>query len=204
MAPERMRSVGQGMARWFSPAAVVAALVLVAVLAAKNQSLQREVRRLSVQDKLPHSGLVVPAFRTETLTGDSVTIGSAIPGGRQVLFFFTTTCPYCLQTLPVWKDLDVRLRYADSTNVQVFGISLDSVEVTARFVSTHHLAFPVVRFPDAKTAALYRAVGVPITVVLDHDGVVLYGRAGALTSSAADSVMAAVREAKSESLIPAA
>jgi hypothetical protein len=101
MAADGLRRVGQGLARWFSPAALVAALVLVAVLASKNQSLQREVRRLRVQDKTPHAGVVVPAFRTATLAGDSVTIGSAAPGTRQVLFFFNTSCPFCIQTLPM-------------------------------------------------------------------------------------------------------
>jgi peroxiredoxin len=205
MAADGLRRMGQGLARWFSPAALVAALVLVAVLASKNQSLQREVRRLRVQDKTPHAGVVVPAFRAATLNGDSVTVGEMSDGGRQVLFYFTSTCPYCIQTLPAWKTIASEVRTRDRDVAAVFGISLDSMDATTRYAAVHALPFPVLRFPDAKTAALYRAVGVPITVVLDHDGNVLYGRAGALTERAAiDSVLAAVRQTSPQPTTPVA
>jgi peroxiredoxin len=194
MLPGFAKRLARATARAFVPTALVAALGLVFVLGVKNQSLKREVRRLRVQDKVPHAGVVVPVFRTVTLTGDSVTIGAGQPGGRQVLFYFTSTCPYCIQTLPAWKRITSEVQTREGDVAAVFGISLDSVDATTRYTAVHALRFPVLRFPDAKTAALYRAVGVPMTVVLDDDGHVLYGRAGALTERVAiDSVLAAVR-----------
>ena len=203
MLPDFARRLGGGTVRGFVPAALLAALVLVGVLGVKNSRLEREVRRERVQEKFPHPGMVVPAFRAATLAGDSVTIGTTVPGGRQVLFYFNSSCPYCLQSLQAWKTIATRLRAPGSSEVGVFGISLDSVSATVRYVAAHGLDFPVLRFPNGKTAAMYRAIGVPITVVLNDDGDVLYGRAGALIGSAVDSVMAAVREGKPDSLIVA-
>jgi cytochrome oxidase Cu insertion factor (SCO1/SenC/PrrC family) len=204
MFREVIQRFGAGSWRLAGRFAFLAALVLVGALSAKNRALQREVRRLHVEEKIPHAGVVVPTFPTATLTGDSVTIGSAAPGTRQVLFFFNTTCGFCIQTLPMWKSIATQLTGLGRPVVNVFGIALDSADATARYVAAHHLDFPVVRFSNGKTAALYRAVGVPITVVLDDDGNVLYGRGGALNGSAVDSVMAAVGAGKPDSLILAA
>jgi len=177
---------------WLLWTGLVTASGLVVVLTTQNRALHHEVNDLRLRQHTLHAGLFVPAFRTVTLAGDSVTVGQAFAGGYQVLFVFTTTCPYCLATLPAWERIAEAAGAEASTRVQVLGISLDSATATGAYVTQHGLTFPVLTFPDDKTARLYRADAVPVTVVVDPDGRVILGRPGGLTDAAVDSILAAV------------
>jgi peroxiredoxin len=164
------------------------------VLAFQNRTLREELRTLRRRGERPYPGLLVPSFRAVTLAGDSVTIGERVPGVRQVLFIFNTTCGFCRETLPYWSRIADELRTEERREVEVYGISVDSEAETRRYVREEGLSFPVVRFPEAKLVRLYRAEGVPRTLVLDHEGEVLYARAGSFGSqSVVDSIIAAAR-----------
>jgi peroxiredoxin len=140
--------------------------------------------------------MVVLAFRATTLAGDSVTIGQMNPGGHQVLFVFNTTCGFCLETVPAWKTVFTELNAPGMPEKAVYGISLDPEGQTRRYVLDHRLAFPVLCFPDPRLAKLYRAEGVPLTIVLDHQGEMVHVRMGVLRDRGSiDSVIAAVRQA---------
>jgi len=170
---------------------LIALSALVLVLSQRLRHLTwayRDLRRLSL---LPHTGVVMPTFRAVTIGGDSVTVGQlADSAGRQVLFVFNITCPYCRRIVPVWH------RLADSVSklahVQVLGLSLDAPNPTRDYASQRKLRYPVVTFPEPKLQRLYRTVAVPQTVVLDWIGTVLYARTGTLDSAAYDSVVRAV------------
>lgn len=116
-------------------AALAAASILVVVLARQNAQWQQEVRRLRIENRIPHAGYVVPAFRSLTLAGDSVTVGNVAPGERQLLLIFNTECPYCLKTLPYWEEIVHRARQEPNSSLSVYGISLDFPDATRRFVS---------------------------------------------------------------------
>jgi peroxiredoxin len=151
------------------------------LLSRRLDELSREYARVRVLASTLHSGSVVPAFRTVDLSGDSLSVGEAADADtRQLLFFFTTTCPYCRATLPIWVQLADSLEHVSHPRIQVIALSLDSMPATSRYVADHHLAFRVATFPSAKVKRLYRAGMVPATIVLDHEGRVLYGRTGLL------------------------
>ena len=102
--------------------------------------------------------------------------------------------PYCLSSIPAWKQLKAATDTMTSMRAAVFGVSLDSVDVTRKYIAQHRLTYPTVRFPDEKIAGMYRAGTVPITLVLDERGRAIYTRTGELKSPAAiDSVMQAIR-----------
>jgi len=140
--------------------------------------------------------MVVPVFRSTTLAGDSVTIGETNLGGHQVLFVFNTTCGFCVETVPAWKTTFAEFNALGAPEIAVYGISLDREAETRRYVVDHGLPFPVLRFPDPRLAKLYRAEGVPLTIVLDHNGEMVHARLGALRDrESVDSVVSAVRHA---------
>lgn len=77
--------------------------------------------------------------------------------------------------------------------VQLLGVVLDPEGPVAAYRRAHGLQFPVLSFPEAKLQRLYRARSVPLIVLLDREGRVLYSRVGALEEPAAiDSVLAAL------------
>ncbi|MFQ5705510.1 MAG: peroxiredoxin family protein [Gemmatimonadales bacterium] len=159
------------------------AVALVTVLGAQNRSLKGQYADLMQRATQPHPGIFVPTFHTATLGGDSVTVGTAGAGGGQVLFFFTTTCPYCRESLLAWQQVASHLKAVGSASV--YGIALDSLHLVREFVKEHDLGFPVVMFPEAKLAQLYRVRRVPLVMVLNEEGRVVYSRAGPLTGQAA-------------------
>jgi len=179
-------------------AALVAAAALVVVLGQQKRALigryddlqQRYYRAL--REPLPNSYL--PTFQTATLEGQPVTIGQLPQAGRQVLLVYTTTCPYCKASLPAWKKIAGVVDTMTSPRAQVYGVSLDSADVTRRYSAAHRLPYRTVRFPDPRLVSMYRAGAVPLTLVLDEQGRTVYSRVGELSAPAAvDSVIAAVK-----------
>jgi peroxiredoxin len=174
--------------------ALTAAAALVVVLSLKVRDLNDRYSKLFERATRPYAGMFVPTFQTSTLEGAPVTVGESPGAGRQVLFVFTTTCPYCQSTLPAWREIKASLDTVRSVPVAVYGISLDSAEVTRGYAAKHRLPFPVVRFPEDKLASIYRAGTVPLTVVLDEEGRMIHSRLGELKGKPAiDSVLAMVR-----------
>lgn len=183
------------LARWLVPAALVAALALVVVLARQNQALAAQNTKLRKQATQPVAGLALPTFRTATLAGDSVTVGERADGGRQVLFVFTTTCPYCRASIPAWKRIAAAAdSMAAPLPASAFGVVLDTSDDAARrYIAEHALPYRVVKFPSRKVGAMYRVRSVPATLVLDAEGRVLYSKIGVLTDPAVvDSVLGAL------------
>lgn len=135
----------------------------------------------------------MPTFRAQTLSGDSITIGEAPdPFARQILFVLTTSCPFCKQTLVKWTRIADSVSSLSKGRIAVAAISLDSLRLTEDYVRLHQLRFPVLLFPASKLRRLYRATAVPQTLVLDHEGRILYARTGLLEPQAVvDSVFAA-------------
>ncbi|MGH7561327.1 MAG: peroxiredoxin family protein [Gemmatimonadales bacterium] len=175
--------------------ALLTALALVIMLSRRVDALSREYVRVRTLASTLHSGSVVPGFRATSLTGDSLLIGEGPdPDTRQVLFILTTTCPHCLATLPAWARIADSLARQGSPKVQAIALSLDPEDATRRYAEEHRIGYPVALFPNAKMKRLYRAGIVPTTVVLDHEGRVLYARAGRLEEPALlDSIHLAAR-----------
>lgn len=178
--------------------ALAVAAVLVVVLGQQKRSLIEQVEQTQYQLRQartePMRGMWMPAFQAPTLEGQAATIGEVQGEGRQVLLMYTTTCPYCLSSIPAWKQIKAAADTMTSIRAAVFGVSLDSVDITRQYIAKHRLPYPTVRFPDEKIAGMYRAGTVPITLVLDERGRTIYTRTGELKSPAAiDSVMQAIR-----------
>jgi peroxiredoxin len=74
--------------------------------------------------------------------------------------------------------------------VDVYGLSLDSIEATRAYLQHHDIDFLTVSFTDRRLQALYRAGITPQTLIIDAEGKVSYARIGALTESVSiDSVL---------------
>ncbi len=168
--------------------ALIAALMLVIVLAQQKRALLDRNEKLTSWLRYPYPGMYVPAMSVPSVRGDTVQIGSGGPGQVQVLFVFSTTCEFCEASLPAWKRIAGEL--AASAQVEVVGISVDSVQAARRYLAEHGIMLPVVSFTDRKLRALYRTVTLPQSIVLDGHGEVQYARLGAVTEvSAIDSII---------------
>lgn len=179
-------------------AALTLAAVLVVVLGQDKRELIGKVEDLQTKYReavtQPRPGMFMPAFQTTTLDGQPATVGQLPAEGKQVLFVYTTTCRFCKSTLPTWKRLSALLDTMQAPKVQVFGVSLDSLEATKKYSAEYALPYPTVSFPEDKLVQMYRAGTVPLTLVLDNEGRTVYSRVGEITQQATfDSIVAAVK-----------
>jgi peroxiredoxin len=197
-SPHAERTMLDRLNRLLPYLALTAAAVLVVVLGRDKRELITRYEELQARYRQavtePQRGQYMPAFQTATLDGQAATIGQLPAEGKQVLFIYTTTCRYCLSTIPAWKQLTATLDTLSAPAVQVFGVSLDSVQVTKEYATKHALTYPTVRFPDERLMSMYRAGTVPMVIVLDEQGRTVYSRVGELKEPAAiDSVIQAVK-----------
>lgn len=152
-------------ARWSAvrrsilPAALVVALGLVAVLARQKTAQEERYATLRENTSLPRRGVFVPTFVAQTIEGDSITIGERPDSGKQVLFLFTTTCPYCKASLPAIREIADAA--AAAPDVGMVGIVLDSLDHAIAYAHANALSFPIIEFPARKLRYLYRARSVP-------------------------------------------
>jgi hypothetical protein len=170
--------------------ALAAAVTLVAILGIQNRSIKQRYNTLIEETSGPYAGLSVPAFDAVTLTGDSLTVGLAAEGNKQVLFFFAAACRTSRGTIPAWNRIATEAATHDQFSA--LGIQLDSANIAIDYPDAEEPAFPVLRLPDPRLQEWYRIRGVPVTVVRDHSGRVLYKKLGGLSDQPTiDSVMIA-------------
>jgi peroxiredoxin len=179
-------------------AALAVAAALVVLLGWQKRGLITDLEQAQYQLReartMPIRGMWMPAFQAPTLEGQQATIGEVQGEGRQVLMMYTTSCPFCLSSIPAWKQIKAATDTMTSIRAAVYGVSLDSVNVTREYIAKHQLPYQTVRFPDEKVAGMYRAGTVPVTLVLDERGRTIYSRTGELKDPVAiDSVMQAIR-----------
>ena len=174
--------------------AFIAALALVLGLSVQLRLLRAAYADLEKRLREPHAGMYVPTVKAGGLPSDSVVLADTVPGRRQLLFIFTTECPYCRASIPAWIRLAAAAESLTSPRVTVVGITLSALDSTRVFAAQHQLTFQVVRFPERKLVYIYKAQTVPVTMVLDTPGRVLYAHTGQVINAAVeDSVLAALR-----------
>lgn len=83
---------------------------------------------------------------------------------RQLIFVFTTTCPFCKLNMQQWREIS---SFADKNNVAVLGVSLDSKESTTKYLEENKLPFPVYIPKDSpQFKKVNKVFTVPQTIVL--------------------------------------
>ncbi len=189
MMTQTVRNTARGVFGLLVGAALLILGLRVRALEERNRGL---VRRFSE----PHPGLLVPAFKALTVSGDSLAVAAVRDTSREVVFFFTTTCAYCQASIPRLRDLHATL----GSGLVLVG--LDSSKAVARFADSLELPMPVAFMPDLRTTRLYRIRSVPQLMVFDSTGRAVYTRAGALLGQAeVDSVVAATRTRAASPLV---
>lgn len=174
---------------WVLVATLGAALMFIST---KHRKLREEFLEHRRSDDRASVGQFVPAFASPTVNNTLVSIGDPKGNDRQLLIFLTSACPYCRQTLPIWKAVAHRVDSLSLRSVEMIGLTTDSVRLATNYSATNTLPFPLVVFPSPRLVATYHAFRVPQTIVVDSSGRVLYARSGVLTPPAVDSLWTAV------------
>jgi peroxiredoxin len=157
--------------------ALLAASALVALLAWQNRGLRAQRDWLSDRVDYAYPGMYVPRIDVRSIDGAAIELG-APSAEHQVLFFFTHTCPYCLQSAPTVAEAARRLRRSFGDRVAMLGICQCSADQAREYAERHDFDFPVVAMSDRRSLTLYRARMVPVLMIVGRDGRIVHAAQG--------------------------
>lgn len=181
---------GKSLYNLFLHVALLVSLVVIVVLAKQNRELKV-------------GGAPVP--QTIIRAGDHFSLDGLIPFEpghdfifdssftKQLVFVFTARCPYCKETVPLWKNL------ADSASQKksfpIVGICLDPLEETRTYINQNQLTFPVFVPIDKESFSKNNNIGsVPQTFIRKADGLVEHSWPGKLSIDVYSKVLKAITD----------
>ncbi len=124
------------------------------------------------------AGLPAPVFALRDSRGAPATL-SAYRGRIVVMNLWASWCPPCRAEMPDLQRLAARYR---SRNLVVVGVNEgESPDRASAFARSLGISFPIWIDDQQQYGRVYAALGLPTTVVVGRDGVVLKGFDGALT-----------------------
>ncbi|RDZ29644.1 TlpA family protein disulfide reductase [Lysobacter silvisoli] len=182
--------------------ALALATALVVTLGWQLHNARENQRWLAKRATQPYIGMYVPRIAATTLDGAARTLGQPA-ADYQVLYFFTTGCPYCRASAPLVKSIAGQLDSASGGRAELIGVALDPADAAGAYAREHGFAFPIVATQDRRSAMLFRARSVPLLLVVGRDGRVRYARVGAInTKDGVNGVLTAVRRTEASAAGP--
>jgi len=110
---------------------------------------------------------------------------SDLHGKVVLLNFWATWCGPCRVEMPAMEQL---YRMFSRKDFEILAVSIDAqgVAVTRPFQREYHLTFPILHDPDYRVGLMYGARSVPMTFLVDRQGVVRHQIFGARDWGASD------------------
>ena len=131
----------------------------------------------NIQDPLRH----LPAFSLRDLDGQEIA-SSAWAGKVVILNFWATWCLPCLGGIPI-----LQAAQAESEQVRVVGIAIDTQEEVARYLAKNPINYPVL-MGGTEAVEMSRRLGnrledLPFTVIFDSQGRWVHAHPGEVTQA---------------------
>ena len=124
--------------------------------------------------KMPTVGQPAPALRLNDHTGKIAMLGGKTKNWSVLAFYPKAMTSGCTTEVCSIRDSSADLA---TIGIDVYGISLDSVQEQAQFVEKHHLNFPLLSDPDGSVATKYGVLDPTaqftrrVTFVIDDQGI---------------------------------
>ena len=151
---------------------VVAALLLLAVLLGACGG------GVSAGSTGVNQGNLASDFALETIDGTEVSL-SDYRGNVVLVNFWATWCPPCRAEIP---DFEAAYQARQSDGFVVLGINVEEPrDAVVPFVEAIGMTYPVLLDRGGQVMKMYRVPGLPISLILDRDGVIQVRHIGFLT-----------------------
>lgn len=126
-------------------------------------------------------GVPAPAFTLTTFEGDTITLGE-LKGRPVVINFFASWCTPCAIEAGTLQSLWLAFK---DRGVAFIGIASSDTEKDARaFIEKFSITYPSGMDTDGELARAYGIVGLPVTIILDREGLVSFDHLGAIEGKA--------------------
>ena len=117
-------------------------------------------------------GQTASLFKLMTVDGEELELESFAKDKVTLLVFGATWCPSCRHEVPILKEYYKELK---DNGLNVLAINIQESEKKVKsFVEKQQINYPVVLDSSASVAMSYKVVGIPLNVVLDKNGVIVY------------------------------
>lgn len=117
---------------------------------------------------------LAPDFTLPLFNGGTLTLRN-LRGKPVVLNFWASWCVPCREETP----LLVRLHKRYGPRIVFVGVNVEDEDADARrFLAQYHVDYPAVRSSDERMIVAYKIVGLPTTVFVGADGVIMEKYAG--------------------------
>jgi thiol-disulfide isomerase/thioredoxin len=123
------------------------------------------------------TGQNAPDFTMTMLDGSELTL-KELRGKPVLLEFWAPWCTGCLYNIPPLKQLHAR--YGEAVAF-VAPSSETGRQTVGQFVADHDIPYPV-GFANRQLLADYRISGIPVTILIDAEGMVSYHHTGQLSA----------------------
>jgi peroxiredoxin len=117
-------------------------------------------------------------FTLKMLDGREVSLDDYL-GSPVLINFWATWCPPCRAEIP---DLEAAYQAHKADGLVVLGVSVqDKPEIVDPFIDIMGMTYPIVLDTNAQVMNTYRLLGLPTTIVVDRDGVIVARHSGLIT-----------------------
>ena len=121
-------------------------------------------------------GKKASTFKLLTVDGKEIELESFAKDKVTLLVFGATWCPACRHEIPILKEYYNELK---DDGLNVLGIDIqESAKKVESFIEKMQINYPVVLDSSADIASLYKVVGIPLNIILDKNGVIVYKENG--------------------------
>lgn len=184
-----------------SPAVVLILALSVSnvLLIKQNITLRRQLNSAGSIDASANSlkpGEVVTPFAGTDLNGQPYQVQFGKDGRKQLLLFFSPSCPFCVQQAPIWCDVLNRIDSSRFNVVGIVGNREDKQEVASHADALGYfktkVTLPVVSVND-EMLARYKLTATPTTLLIDDTGKVEHAWVGKWDESRTTEVAAALK-----------
>lgn len=148
-------------------------LILAIAVVACSETSSAAPRGINVGNRAPD-------FALEALDGTKVSLQDH--RGKVVLInFWATWCPPCRDEIP---DIKAAFEAHQDDGFMVLGVNVaEARETVAPFVETYEMSYPVLMDESGRLTQMYRAIRLPMSVIVDQAGVIQVRHTGFLTAT---------------------
>lgn len=122
-------------------------------------------------------GLPAPAYASQTIEGDSISL-AALRDKVVLLNVWATWCHPCRTEIPELRE--IHARYKDR-GLELVGVSVDAEgndDGIREFMKEFEMTYPVWRDPGERVSTQFLVIGVPATFLIDREGILRWRKTG--------------------------
>jgi cytochrome c biogenesis protein CcmG, thiol:disulfide interchange protein DsbE len=135
-------------------------------------------------------GDALPKITLPDLKGTKVTLPDDFKGKVLVIHFWASWCPYCVKEIRAIEAL--HKKYGEKDMVP-FSINVgESREVIDKYLASLEFSYTILLDPDLRVAKQYGVTGVPMTLVADRNGVLMYKIFGEITGPGLKKILSSI------------